>query len=104
MSRLGSCAALVETGLDLFVQRAVDVDELSGGLARTLEQLPVRTQAREFQIRETRLPRPEQLALAADLEILLGELEPVRRPDERLEPLFGRVRQFVARARDQQTV
>src|SRR5580765_2110379 len=94
MSRLGSSGCIVETGLDLFVQRAVDVDELACRFARPLEQAAFGAQARELQIREPRLARAEQLALAADLEILLRELEAVRRRDERPEPLLRRVGQL----------
>ena len=43
-------------------------------------------QAREAEVGEARLARAEQLALAADLEVALGELEAVGRRDERLQP------------------
>src|SRR5205085_1712562 len=54
--------------------------------------------------RETGLTRPEQLALAADLEVFLRELEPVGRRDERFEPLDRGVGQLLAWSRDQQAV
>ena len=59
----------------------------SGGgrqLAGSLEQGAVGAQAREAEVAESRLARAEQLALAAQLEVALGELEAVGRLDERL--------------------
>src|SRR4051812_41236016 len=97
-------AAFGEACGHLVVERAVCVDERPRSLARALEQLAILAQARELQIAEARLSRPEQLPLAADLEILLRELEAVRRRDERFEPLDRRVGQLVARARDQQAI
>ena len=68
-----------EPCLDLVVERAADVDQRLRRFARPLEQRPVGAQACELQVGQPRLARAEQLAFAADLEILLGELEPVRR-------------------------
>ncbi len=48
--------------------------------------------------------RAEQLPLAADLEVALGELEAVGRRDHRLEPLAGDVGQLLLRAGDEQAV
>src|SRR5712692_5517955 len=93
-----------EFRLDFVVQWAVHVDQALRCLSRALEQVPVRTQARELQVAEPRLPRAEQLALAADLEVLLGEREPVVGRNQRLQPLDRRVRQLFTRTRDQQTV
>ena len=50
------------------------------------------------------LARADELALTADLEVALGELEPVARRDHRLEPLEGRLRELVAMPRDEQAV
>src|SRR6478672_425399 len=90
-----------EDPLDFVVQRALVVDERVGDLPRALEQLAVRAQAREPEIRDARLPRAEELALAADLEILVRELEAVGRRDERFEPRQRRVGQLLLRARDE---
>ena len=64
----------------------------SGGFARPLEEILVAAEPDEAEIRVARLTRAEELALAADLEIALGELEAVRRRDHRLEPLRRRSR------------
>src|SRR5581483_347479 len=84
--RLGGRSAIdVREGpLDLVVERAFDVDQLLCDLARPLEQRTVGAQPCEAEVGEARLPRAEQLPLAAQLEIDLGQLEPVRRLDERL--------------------
>ena len=47
---------------------------------------------------------PSSCALAAQLEVALGELEAVGRLDERLEPRLRGVGQLVLRPRDQQAV
>ena len=60
--------------------------ERAGELARSLEEGAVGAEAREAEVAEARLARAEELALAAELEVALGELEPVRCLDERLEP------------------
>ena len=67
------------------------VEQRAGGLARPLEQRAVGAELREAELGETRLTRAEQPALAAQLEVLLGQLEAVGRRDERLEPLGGDV-------------
>src|SRR5437762_1409142 len=77
-----------EQPLDLLVERPDVVDELACDFARALEQRAIGAQAREAEVGQTCLPRPEELALAPDLEVLLGQLEAVGRRDERLEPLF----------------
>ena len=73
-------------------------------LARPLEEVAVRAQPHEAEIREPRLARAEQLAFAADLEIALGELEPVGRRHHRLEPLDRALGQLLPRPRDEQAV
>ena len=78
--------AVGEEALDLVVQRAGVVDELAGRLARPLDQVAVGAQAREAEVGEAGLARAEQLALAADVEVDLGQLEAVGRPDQRLQP------------------
>ena len=83
-------------------ERAGPIDESGSLAARELEQRPVSAETRELQIGEARLARAEELALAADLEVSLGELEAVGRLDQRLEPLARRVRQLLLGARDQQ--
>src|SRR5919197_4658970 len=72
-------------------------------LGRT-EQPLVAAEMRETEIREARLPRPEQMPFAADLEVALRELEAVRRLDHRLETLARGVRQLLLRPRDEQAV
>src|SRR5829696_10082456 len=67
-----------EFGLDLVGQRAVMVDEPTRDVPRSLEQPPVCAEARELQVRQSRLSRPEQLALPAQLEVFLRQLEAVR--------------------------
>src|SRR2546426_450697 len=61
-------------------------------------------QAREAEVREAALARAEQLALAAQLEVPLRELEAVRRVDERLQARLRGVRQLLLRTRDQEAV
>ena len=100
---LGGRLAVGEEAVDLVVQRAFVVDELLGELARPLEQVTVGAQARETELREAGLARAEQLPLP-QLEIDLGELEAVGRPDQRLEPRLRGVGQLLLRARDQQAV
>ena len=50
------------------------------------------------------LPGADELPLAADLEVALGELEAVGRGDHRLEPLECRLRELVAVARHEEAV
>ena len=86
------------------VQRAFVVDQLQCRRAGPLEEGPVDPQPREAEVREARLPRAEQLALAAQLEVDLGQLEAVRGLDERLETAAGALGQLLLRPRDQQAV
>jgi len=51
--------------------------ERAGSIARPLEQVLVAPEPHEAQIRVARLPSAEELALSADLEVALGELEAV---------------------------
>ena len=50
------------------------------------------------------LPRAHELALAADLEVALRELEAVGRRNHRLEPLDRRLGELVAMPRDEQAI
>src|SRR5262249_35858310 len=105
-ARSGAMAAATLTPgqvhvLDGVAQRPLDVDEVVCELARPLEQRPVLAQLRELEIGQPRLSRSAQLPPAADLEVLFGELEPVGRAHERLQPPRRRLRQVLARARDQ---
>src|SRR3954470_11497063 len=79
-------------------------DQLLGELPRPLEQLAVGPQAGESKLRHAGLPRAEELALAAQLEILLRQLEPVRRLDQGLQALPRVVGQLLLGAGDQQAV
>ena len=81
-----------ERGGERLVVRPVLVDQFQGGGAGALEQRAVGAQLREAQVAEARLAGAEQLALAAQLEVALGELEAVGRVDERLEPARARPR------------
>ena len=58
-----------------------------GELLRALEQVAVGAQPREAEVGQARLSRADELPLAADLEVALGQLEAVGRRDHRLEPL-----------------
>ena len=57
-----------------------------------------------MEVGQPRLPRAEERAAAAKVEIDLGELEAVGRRDERLEALLRRLGQLLLRARDEQAV
>src|SRR6266568_3594904 len=104
MSSEGGGVERLERALDLVHQRALGVDEVSGELARALQQPAVPAQVREAEVAEPGLARPEQLPAATDVEVDLGELEAVRRADERLQPGNGRLGQLLLGARDQQAV
>ena len=68
--------------------------------ARALQQVPICAEPGEPEIGQARLTRAEQLALAAELEVDLGELEAVRRLGQRGEARLpvgrGRLTQEVA--------
>src|SRR5438094_494301 len=64
---------LAEEARDLVGERALVVDELLGRGAGALEQRPVCAPVDEAQVGEARLAGSEELALAAELQILLGE-------------------------------
>src|SRR5881275_2134449 len=88
-----------EEAVGLVLPGPVLAGELVRERARALDQRPVGAEAREAEIRQPRLPRAEQLALAPQLQVALGELEAVARLDERLEPRLRRVRQLLLRPR-----
>src|SRR3954462_14946264 len=79
-------------------------DQLLGELSRPLEQLAVGPQAGEAKLRHAGLPRAEELALAAQLQILLRQLEPVRRLHQGLQPLPRVVGPPLLGAGDQEAV
>ncbi len=83
---------VAEHALDLVVQRPLVVEQAARGLPRPFKQRAIGAQLREGEVGEAGLARPEQLALAADLEVGLGELEAVVRADERLEARRARTR------------
>src|SRR5215212_5314849 len=93
-----------EEAVDLVVQRPLIKHELAGELASPLEQLAIRPKPREPKLGQPRLARAEQLALSPQLQILLCQLEAVRRLDERLQTLAGVVGQLLLGARDEQAV
>src|SRR5215218_10291275 len=95
---------ICEEAVDLGRKRLVRLLRLVGPAARLREELAVAREAREPEVREPRLTRSEELALAAKLEVDLRELEAVGRSDERLESGLSRLGELVARARDEQAV
>ena len=80
------------------------VDELAGRGPRALDQVAVGPQPREAQVGEPGLARPEQLALAAQLEVDLGELEAVGRRARAPRGARAASRSAPRRARDEQAV
>src|SRR4051794_39117371 len=74
-----------EQPIGLVLPRPVLDEKLAGEVARALEQVAVGSQPRETEIAQPRLPGPEQVPLAPQLEVPLGELEAVGRLDEHLE-------------------
>src|SRR5262245_24049434 len=93
-----------EEAVDLVVQGPFVRHQLQSELARPLEQLAVCAEASETELREARLPRAEQLALPAQLQVLLCQLETVGRLDERLQPFARVVCQLLLGTRDEQAV
>src|SRR5579864_954010 len=71
--------------------------------ASALEQRPVALEVGEAQIGHPGLPDAENLAVAAKLEVHLGELEAVARPHERLEAFPCVLGQLLLRVRDEDT-
>src|SRR5437868_4164599 len=59
-----------EEAVDLVVERTLVSDQFAGELARPFEQLAVCSQPREAEFGKTRLTSSEQLALAAQLQLL----------------------------------
>jgi hypothetical protein len=84
--------------------RPVFVAQLRREAARLLDQVAVLTELREAEVAPARLARAEELALAAKLQIRLGELEAVRCAHERVEPRAGGLGQLLDRPRDEQAV
>src|SRR5205807_1689496 len=95
---------IAEDPLDLVPDRPLLVDELVRDRAGPLEQIPVTAQAGELEPEEAGLARPGEVALAAQLEVALGELEPVVRFDQRFQSLLRGLRQLVLRPGDEQGV
>src|SRR6478672_11033302 len=93
-----------EETVDLVVQWALVPHQFLGQRPCLLEQSSVGAQPGEAELGQAGLARAEQLALAAQLEILLRELEAIRRLDERLQPLAGVVGQLLFGPRDEQAV
>src|SRR5205807_7279079 len=76
-----------ENAVGLVRQRAFVRDETRGLLTCLREQGAVGDEAGEAEVGEPGLACAEQLAGAPELQILLGQIEAVRRVDERLQPL-----------------
>src|SRR5918996_5300234 len=94
---------VAEEPVDLVREQAL-LRETERSVARPLEELLVLAQPDEAKVGEARLACAEKLALAADLEVALGELEPVRRRDHRVEALHRVFRQLLRRPRDEEAV
>ena len=75
----------------------------ASALARSIRSRSI-PQLREAQVAPARLPGAEELTLAAQLEVDLGELEAVGRLDERLEARLRDVGQLELVAGDEQAV
>src|SRR5207248_4411751 len=103
-SGLGTDLAAAEEALDLVPDRALLVHDLGGDRPRALEQRAVAAQACELEAEEPGLTGSGQVALAAQLEVALGELEAVGRLDQRIEPRLRRFRQLLLLARDEEAV
>src|SRR5438477_9702337 len=95
---------IAEHSLGLVLPRAFLVVQLLRERAGPFDEVAVGAQPREAQVAPARLSRAEQLPLAAELEVDLGELEAVRGLAERLQPRLGDIGQLRLVARDQQAV
>src|SRR5438445_9587657 len=80
------------------------VRELRSAGAGALEEGPVPADLGEAEVGEAGLTAPEQLARAAQLQIDLRELEPVRRLDHGLQAPRGGLRELLPGPRDEQAV
>src|SRR5215211_6778706 len=93
---------------ELVLERLEDLvvafEELGRPAPRTHDEVTVPRETSELQIRKTGLARAEQLALAPDLQVDLGELETVRDLDERLEPPFRFLGQLLLGTRHEEAV
>ena len=76
-------------------------EDAGGELAGAQQRVAVARQAGELEVGHARLARPHHLPLAADLEVAVGELEPVVGLEQRLE---ARLRGAGLRLREQQAV
>lgn len=76
--------SLAEQAVDLSSEQPFAL-EPARDVSGALEQILVAPEPDETQIGVPRLARPQELTLAADLEIAFGELEPVRRRDQGFE-------------------
>src|SRR5438552_14330693 len=95
---------IAEHSLGLVLPRAFLVAQLLRERAGPFDEVAVGAQPREAQVAPARLPRAEQLPLAAQLEVDLGELEAVGRVAQRLQPRLRDVGQLGLVARDEQAV
>src|SRR5687767_13670724 len=93
-----------EEPVDLVRQGPLLVDELGGPPAGANEKPAIPCQACEAKIGKARLPRPEQLAFSPQLEVDLGEAEPVGGLDERFETPPSALGKLVSGARDEQAI
>src|SRR5206468_843894 len=94
-SRLPQVLGLAEEVVDRLGEKPF-VGQCCGDLTRALEQILVLPETHEAQVRVAGLARAEQLALATDLEVALGQLEAVGRRDQRLEALDRGLRELLA--------
>src|SRR5579885_2779691 len=100
----GGRLAVSEQAVGRVLPRAVLLAQPVGKPAGLLDQVAIESEPREAQVAPPRLARAEQRALAAQVQVGLGELEAVGRVDERLQPPLGRLRQLLDRPRDEQAV
>ena len=81
VNSLASSASLVEVRIVL--------DQGEGARARPPDELQILGQACELQVRHPRLLRVEQRPLAAEPEVLVGQLEAVGRAHHRIDPCLS---------------
>src|ERR1041385_212594 len=95
---------IAEHSLGLVLPRAGLVAQVLRERARLLDEIAIAAQSREAQVAPTRLPCAQQLSLAPQLEVDLGELEAVGRVAERLQSRLRDIGQLGLVARDEQAV
>ena len=85
-----SCRGAADSSSGWSASSSSCVDHREGAGAGPLHERRVVGQARQLQVGHARLLDVEQRSLAAQPEVLVGELESVVRPDHRVEPRLAR--------------